>query len=53
VGLINWGEEPFIINNGDRIAQMVVTRYETVEWEPVDELGDSLRGAGSFGHTGR
>lgn len=53
VGLINWGEEPFIINNGDRIAQMVVTRYETVEWEPVDELGDSLRGAGGFGHTGR
>jgi dUTP pyrophosphatase len=53
VGLINWGEESFIINNGDRIAQMVVTRYETVEWEPVDELGDSLRGAGGFGHTGR
>jgi len=45
VGLINWGEESFIINNGDRIAQMVVTRY--------DELGDSLRGAGGFGHTGR
>ena len=52
-GLINCGEESFIINNGDRIAQMVVTRYETVEWEPVDELGDSLRGAGGFGHTGR
>lgn len=53
VGLINWGEEPFIINNGDRIAQMVVARYEIVEWDPVDKLGDSLRGEGGFGHTGR
>lgn len=52
VGLINWGEEPFVINNGDRIAQMVVARYETVEWEPVDALEDSLRGDGGFGHTG-
>lgn len=52
VALINLGEEPFIINNGDRIAQMVVSRLETVEVVAVDELNDTERGSGGFGHTG-
>lgn len=52
VALINWGEEPFVINNGDRIAQMVVCKYETADLEVADELSDTERGAGGFGHTG-
>ncbi len=52
VALINWGEEPFLVNDGDRIAQMIVAKYKTVEWELSDELDESSRGAGGFGHTG-
>ena len=50
--LVNLGREPFIINPGERIAQMVVARHERVEWVKVDELADSGRGAGGFGSTG-
>jgi dUTP pyrophosphatase len=50
--LINLSNEPFVINNGERICQMVITRYSRVEWTSVDELTDSERGAGGFGHTG-
>ena len=50
--LVNLGREPFIINPGERIAQMVVARHERVEWEEVEELGVSERGAGGFGSTG-
>jgi len=52
VALINWGEEDFIVNNGDRVAQMVVCRYEKVELELANELSETERGAGGFGHTG-
>ena len=52
VPLINWGEEPFRITDGDRIAQMVVCRYEKAELEQSDALADTDRGAGGFGHTG-
>jgi dUTP pyrophosphatase len=52
VPLINWGEEPFRISNGDRIAQMVVCRYEKAELEQAESLSDTERGAGGFGHTG-
>lgn len=52
VCLINWGNEVFVINDGDRIAQLVVARYESVQWEAVDTLGESHRGEGGFGHTG-
>ncbi len=52
VALINWGEEPFVVNDGDRIAQMIVAKYKTVEWELSDELDESSRGEGGFGHTG-
>ncbi|HHX13966.1 MAG TPA: dUTP diphosphatase [Clostridiales bacterium] len=51
--LINWGEQPFVINDGDRIAQLVICRYEKIEWEAVEELTETDRGAGGFGHTGR
>lgn len=49
--LINLGAENFVVNPGDRIAQMVVTRYEKVEWNEVKELDETERGEGGFGHT--
>ena len=52
ISLINWGEDVFTVNDGDRIAQMVVARYEHAELEEVSELQDTARGAGGFGHTG-
>jgi dUTP pyrophosphatase len=50
--LINFSEQEFEINTGDRIAQMIVARHETVNWQQVDELNETLRGAGGYGHTG-
>ena len=50
--LINHGPQPFTVNNGDRIAQMVVARVEEVSFEEVSELGETVRGDGGFGHTG-
>lgn len=50
--LINLGKYPFDVNHGDRIAQMLLMKYETVEWEVVDELSETERGEGGFGHTG-
>lgn len=50
--LINLSEEPFIINDGERIAQMVIARHEQAEWEQVDVLDETERGAGGFGHSG-
>lgn len=52
VVLVNHGQEPFPIRRGDRIAQLVVQRLPEIEWEEVDALADSARGAGGFGHTG-
>lgn len=51
--VINCSDTEFVIEDGERIAQMVIARYETVEWQPVSELDDTERGAGGFGHTGR
>lgn len=50
--LVNLSNEPFSINPGERIAQMVVARYEKVQWQAVEELGESGRGSGGFGSTG-
>ena len=50
--LINLGAEPVTFERGDRIAQLVVQRLPDVEWESVDELAATERGAGGFGHTG-
>jgi dUTP pyrophosphatase len=51
--VVNLSQEDFVMNDGERIAQMVVTKYETVEWEPCDSLDETTRGAGGFGHTGQ
>lgn len=51
--LFNFGREPFVVRRGDRIAQMIVARVETVEWEAVETLEATERGEGGFGHTGR
>lgn len=51
--LINLSAESFTVLNGERIAQMVVARHETVLWKPAEELSSTDRGAGGFGHTGR
>ncbi len=50
--VINLGREPFTINPGERICQMVVAPYTRVEWEPVGEIDETRRGDGGFGHTG-
>lgn len=52
VVLINLGDTDFVINDGDRIAQMVVTRYSRTHWHVRTILPDTGRGAGGFGHTG-
>ena len=51
--LVNLSGEPFVINPGERIAQMVVSRYEKIEWEEVETLDGTERGEGGFGSTGR
>jgi dUTP pyrophosphatase len=51
--LMNAGDEPFVIQRGDRIAQFVVAPVVQVDWEEVDSLDDTARGAGGFGHTGQ
>ena len=50
--LINLSTEPFVIEDGERIAQMVIARHEQAEWQEVDALDATERGAGGFGHTG-
>lgn len=50
--LINLSDQPFLINDGERIAQMVIARHEQTEWEQVDVLDETERGAGGFGHSG-
>lgn len=50
--LINLSDQPFLINDGERIAQMVIARHEQAEWEQVDVLDETERGAGGFGHSG-
>lgn len=51
--LINLSSESFVIEDGERIAQMVIASHEQAEWQPVETLDDTERGAGGFGHTGR
>jgi dUTP pyrophosphatase len=50
--LVNLGDAPFSLKNGDRIAQLVISRVETVEWEEAETLEESGRGSGGFGSTG-
>ena len=50
--LINLSAEDFVIEDGERIAQMVIARYEQAEWQEVEILDETERGSGGFGHTG-
>lgn len=50
--LANFGSEPFVVKRGDRIAQMVIHRFERAEWREVQMLDNTERGVGGFGHTG-
>ncbi len=50
--LINLSDKEVVIEDGERICQMIINRYEKVEWEPVEQLEDTIRGSGGFGHTG-
>ena len=52
VVLINLSQEDFVINDGERIAQMVIARYEQADFQVVEELDETERGAGGYGHTG-
>lgn len=51
--LINFSDTDFVVNNGDRIAQMVIAKHETVIWTSAEELSDTARGEGGYGHTGK
>ena len=50
--LVNLSQEPFVVNDGERIAQMVIARHEQGEFVEVDALDETERGAGGYGHTG-
>jgi len=51
--LVNLSDTDFVVNNGDRIAQMVIAKHETITWEAVDALNETARGEGGYGHTGK
>jgi dUTP pyrophosphatase len=51
--LVNLSNEPFVIEDGERICQMVIAAHEQAEWVAVNQLGETERGAGGFGHTGK
>jgi dUTP pyrophosphatase len=51
--LINLSGEPFIIKDGDRVCQMIISKHEKANWEPVEILFETTRGRGGFGHTGK
>jgi len=51
--LVNLSDQVFTINDGERIAQMVIARHENAQWKVVEKLSETNRGAGGFGHTGK
>ena len=51
--LVNLSQEPFEVQDGERIAQLVVARYERISWQPVEALSETARGTGGYGSTGR
>lgn len=51
--LINLSQEEFVVNDGERVAQMIIARHEQAEWIEVETLDETDRGAGGFGHTGK
>jgi dUTP pyrophosphatase len=53
VVMFNFGKADYTVEKGDRIAQIVIAKYEAIEWEEGDDLSDSVRGAGGFGSSGK
>lgn len=51
--LVNLSNEPFVIEDGERVAQMVIARHEQAEWDETDTLDETERGTGGFGHSGK
>lgn len=51
--LVNLSNEPFVVNPGERVAQLVLAKYEKIEWDEVEILDETARGEGGFGSTGR
>lgn len=51
--LVNLSNEPFVVQDGERIAQLVIAKHEQITWKEADQLSDSERGSGGFGHTGK
>jgi dUTP pyrophosphatase len=51
--LINFSEEDFVVENGQRIAQMIISKHESITWQEVEILSETQRGAGGYGHTGK
>lgn len=51
--LVNLSDEEFVVNDGERICQMIISKHERIEWQEVDTLDESDRGEGGFGHTGK
>ncbi len=51
--IINLSSEPFVVNDGERICQMIIAKHEQAEWIEVEELMQTERGEGGFGHTGK
>jgi len=51
--LINLSNEEFVVNDGERICQMIISKHETIQWQNVEFLQETTRGEGGFGHTGR
>jgi dUTP pyrophosphatase len=51
--LVNLSSEPFVVNDGERICQMIISSFTKAEWQPEEILDDTERGAGGFGHTGK
>lgn len=52
IPIINLSTEEQVIEDGERVAQMIIAKYERIDWKPVEELDDTERGAGGFGHSG-
>ena len=50
--VINLSKDPFVINDGERICQMVIAKHERIEWQEAEALNQTVRGTGGFGHTG-
>lgn len=51
--LVNLSKEPFVVQDGERIAQMVIAKHEQIQWESADNLSETERGAGGYGSTGK